>query len=317
MDDLHRIPRFEDSLGYLYVENARVDQLDKSIAVHDQEGCTPVPAAALAVLLLGPGTRITHAAIKALADNNCLVAWVGQEGVRMYAHSTGGTRSSRTLLRQAALALDPDQRLCVVRRMYEKRFDTRLDPGLSLKQIRGMEGVRVREAYASASADSGVAWQGRSYRRGNWAAADPVNRALSSGNACLYGLAHAAILSAGYSPAIGFIHTGKQLSFVYDVADFYKAELIIPTAFEVAGTVLTDIERAMRLACRDRFAHSRLLGRIIDDIQDALAVEGKPVRIDERFDEDGAAPGALWDPESSAGPGEGLEGGMNYGSADS
>jgi CRISPR-associated protein Cas1 len=317
MDDLHRLPRFEDSLGYLYVENARIDQLDQSIAVHDQDGLTPVPAAALAVLMLGPGTRITHAAVKALADNNCLAAWVGQEGVRMYAHSTGGTRSASLLLRQAALALDPDQRLAVVRRMYEKRFGGRLDPGLTLQQIRGKEGVRVREAYAKASLATNVPWQGRFYQRGNWSAADPVNRALSAGNACLYGLTHAAILSAGYSPAIGFIHTGKQLSFVYDVADFYKVELIVPAAFEVASTVLTDVERNMRIACRDRFGQSRLLGRIITDIQEVLNVEGRPVRIDESFDEDGAAPGALWDPDAGGQEGEGLEGGRNYGDPDS
>ena len=157
-------------------------------------------------------------------------------------------------------------------RMYRKRFPGVLDPNLTLQQIRGKEGVRVREAYAEASKAAGVPWEGRRYKRGDWAAADPVNRALSAGNACLYGLVQAAILSAGYSAALGFIHTGKQLSFVYDIADLYKADLIIPTAFETAAWQSASVERQMRVACRRKFQEVRLMQRIIPDIADVLDV---------------------------------------------
>lgn len=212
MDDLRQLPRFDDSLSYVYVEHARIEQNEKAVAIIDPGGKTPVPAAALAVLMLGPGTSITHAAVKALADNNCTIAWVGEDCLRFYAAGMGGTRRTVALTRQARLVSHPPSRLKVVRRMYLKRFPNPLDPNLTLEQIRGMEGIRVREAYATASRATGVPWSGRNYKRGDWAAADPVNRALSAGNACLYGVVQAAILSAGYSPALGFIHTGKQYS---------------------------------------------------------------------------------------------------------
>src|SRR5579872_310577 len=231
MKDLHLLPKVRDSWSYLYVEHCRVDQEAKAIALHDERGTTAVPCASLTLLMLGPGTSVTHAAIRVLAESGCLVAWTGEEGVRTYAQGMGETRSARNLLWQAYLCMNRQRRLEVVRRMYAKRFAEELAPHLTLEQIRGREGVRVREAYARASRESGVEWQGRSYHRNEWKSTDAVNRALSTANSCLYGVCHAAIISAGYSPALGFIHTGKMLSFVYDVADLYKADVTIPLAF--------------------------------------------------------------------------------------
>ncbi|MBA3516458.1 MAG: type I-E CRISPR-associated endonuclease Cas1 [Rhizobiales bacterium] len=308
MQDLHLLPKVRDSLSYLYIEHARIDQEAKAIAIHDARGKVPVPCAALSTLLLGPGTTITHAAIRALADNGCLVIWTGQEGVRFYAQGMGETRSARNLLRQARLWASPARRLRVVRRLYEIRFPEGLEAELTIRQIRGKEGIRVREAYARASRDTGVPWSGRSYNRGRWADADPVNRALSSANSCLYGICHAAIVSAGFSPALGFIHTGKQLSFVYDVADLYKADLAIPTAFAAAATGTTDLERRVRLLCRDTFHQGRLLERIIPDLERALAAGG-PVdeTTDGDFDADQALPSGLWEPG-----GREVAGGVNW-----
>lgn len=317
MDDLRQLPRFEDSLGYLYIEHARIEQHDKAIAVHDAAGLTPVPAASLALLMLGPGTAITHAAVKALADNNCTIAWVGEEGLRFYAAGVGGTRGSANLLRQARLVSHPRLRLTVVMRMYRKRFPGGLDASRTLQQIRGMEGIRVREAYAAASKVTGVPWTGRNYKRGDWAAADPVNRALSTGNACLYGLVQAALLSAGYSPALGFIHTGKQLSFVYDIADLYKADLVIPTAFEVAVWQSASVERQMRVACRKKFQEARLMQRILPDIAELLDVSAVAESHDDpAWDGESASPGALWDPDPSDQSEDRTEGGVNYGPDD-
>ena len=298
LDDLHQLPKFRDALSFLYVEHARVDQEDKSIALHDERGVTPIPAAGLSVLMLGPGTTVTHAAMRALADNNCLVIWSGEHSVRLYACGLGGTRSSAALLHQARLVSDEARRLEVVNRMYRMRFGEPLAEGLTLQQLRGMEGIRVREAYAQASRDTGVSWSGRSYDRKDWRATDPANRALSAANSCLYGVCHAAILSVGYSPALGFIHTGKQLSFVYDIADLYKIELPVPLAFEVAALGLADPEREVRLRCRDAFHQSRLVQRIVPDIRRALGEEG----VEESFlpDADPALPTELWDPEGES-----------------
>jgi len=300
LDDLHRLPKFRDALSYLYLEHGRIDSHEKAIAFHDAQGMVPIPAASLSLLMLGPGTSITHAAMVALADNNVLAVWVGEEGVRCYAHGMGGTRSSAALLRQAALASDENSRLQVVLRMYRMRFAEDLPRTLTVEQLRGMEGRRVRDAYAASSALTGVPWSGRFYERNDWQAADPVNRALSAANSCLYGLCHAAIISAGYSPAIGFIHTGKQLSFVYDIADLYKTEISIPLAFEMASKGGPQLERNTRLRCRDLFRERRLLARVVPDIRKAL---GDQEPEDFAPDQDPALPTPLWDP-STLPPGE-------------
>ncbi|MGH9944483.1 MAG: type I-E CRISPR-associated endonuclease Cas1e [Pyrinomonadaceae bacterium] len=306
LKDLHVLPKVRDSLSYLYVEHCKVEQEDKAIALHDANGRTPVPCAGLTTLMIGPGTTITHAAVRALAENGCLVLWTGEMGVRFYAQGMGETRAARNLLRQARLSTNATARLQVVRQMYEMRFPEPLDPALTLQQIRGCEGIRVRESYARASRETGVKWAGRSYRRDSWAAADPVNRALSAANSCLYGVCHAAIVSAGYSPALGFIHTGKMLSFVYDVADLYKAEMTIPLSFRAAKEGDEDIEGRVRRACRDAFHAGRLLQRVVPDIERALGVP-LPAGEDEMFDAEDALPGGLWDPEKGA-----AEGGVNW-----
>ena len=312
MIDLHQLPTLADRLSYLYLEHGWIEQSDKAVAFHTKETEMHIPAAALALLMLGPGTSITHAAVRQLADNNCLVAWCGEEGVRFYAYEVGGTRKSRGLLQQAWLVSHPDQRLGVVLRMYEKRFGKTLEPELSLEQIRGMEGRRVRQAYYEASRQWNVPWRGREYKREAWGGADPVNRALSAANSCLYGLCHAAIVSAGYSPALGFIHTGRQLSFVYDIADLYKVQYTIPAAFAVAAEAPGELERRVRQRLRDSFRVNRLLERVIPDIQQILAVPEEAVGEGTDAadpDEDAAAPGGLWGPSGS------VAGGTAYGSA--
>jgi CRISP-associated protein Cas1 len=299
MKDLHILPKVRDSWSYLYVEHCRIDQEEKAIAIQDAQGTVPVPCASLTLLMVGPGTTVTHAAIRALADNGCMVMWTGEEGVRFYALGMGETRSAGNLLKQARLCSDPELRLQVVRRMYQMRFQETLEDSLTLQQIRGKEGIRVREAYARASRESGVEWAGRSYRSTSWGSADPINRALSCANSCLYGICHAAIVSAGYSSALGFIHTGKMLSFVYDVADLYKVEMTVPLAFQVVVAGTKDLEMRVRRECRDLFHARKLLQRIVPDIDEALKVEcdlGVFGELD--FDSDEALPGGLWDPDT-------------------
>lgn len=302
--NLNELPKFRDGLSYLYVEHAVVEQEAKAIALYQQEGVVMVPVAALSTLLLGPGTRVTHAAIKALAEGGCSVLWVGEDMGRFYASGAGETRSSTHLLRQAEAWADPVTHLEVVVRLYRYRFPEPLSKGLTLQQIRGMEGVRVRDTYAYWSRETGVPWRGRNYQRGSWGAADPVNRALSSGAAFLYGLCHAAIVSAGYSPALGFIHTGKQLSFVYDIADLYKAELLIPTAFQTVAEADTQIESRLRQTLRERTKEVRLLERAVNDLHRLFTSDGE---AGSEYAADGARPGALWDPKGN------VEGGVAYG----
>ncbi|HPS00669.1 MAG TPA: type I-E CRISPR-associated endonuclease Cas1e [Candidatus Sumerlaeota bacterium] len=291
------LPRFSDKLSYLYVEHAVVDQEEHAIALYRQDGISLMPVAALGVLLLGPGTKVTHQAVHSLSENGCLVLWIGEHGVRYYAQGMGLARSARNLQRQASLASHPVTRLKVVVRMYCKRFKEPMDPGMTLQQLRGREGIRVREAYAHASAEYGVPWNGRSYKRDSWENADPVNRALSCANSCLYGLVHAAILCGGYSPGLGFIHCGKQLSFVYDIADLYKEHLTIPAAFRIAAESPLDIETRIRRTLRDVFRGEKLMERILPDIASVLGMGRNEQEQElEEYGEDAALPAEWWAP---------------------
>lgn len=190
--------------------------------------------------------------------------------------------------------------MAVVRRMYALRFPNMDTSRYSLQQIRGMEGIRVRKAYELAAKTSGVKWSKRSYKKEDWESADPINRALSQANAMLYGVCHAAIVSLGYSTGLGFVHTGKQLSFVYDIADLCKVNITIPAAFEAVRSG-GDLERETRLACRKYFAAEDLLAKIAEDIAWVLRVSEPEDKVN------GEVTGDLWDEGSI------VQGGKNYG----
>lgn len=298
MQDLHELPKLRDSLSYLYVEHAILDKKQQAIEYIRKDGRTLIPTANLSVLMLGPGTSITHAAINILARSGCSILWLGEDATRFYAQGSGETRKAGGLLHQAALVSNPDKRLQVVTNMYRYRFDYDLPPDLTLPQIRGKEGVRVRQLYAQASKEYGVEWHGRKYNRGSWGSTDPINRALSAANALLNGICHAAIVSGGYSPGLGFIHTGKQLSFVYDVADLYKAELTIPVAFATVAESNEKIESRVRSACRQTFKEAKLLKRILPDIDSLLDIpltETQAIEPNGDIDADPALPTRYWD----------------------
>lgn len=288
-DNLQELPRLRDSLSYIYIEHAIIDRAQNAIEFIQTEGRTLVPVASLSVILLGPGTSISHAAIKCLVENGCSIVWVGEDSIRCYAQGLGETRKAYHLLRQAEMVCDPAKRNLVVRKMYQMRFEEILTEGLSLNQIRGLEGVRVREAYAQASRFYGVPWHGRQYNRFDWDKGDTINRALSAANALLNGICHAAIVSGGYSPALGFVHTGRMLSFIYDIADLYKTELTIPVAFEVVAKQKANFESHVRERCREVFLERKLLKRLLPDIDALLEI---PDDIERSFQVD--PPSELW-----------------------
>ena len=228
---------------------------------------------ALACLMLEPGTTITHAAVKACADEDCLLLWTGEGGTRMYSAGTPGGARSDKLLTQVAIAGDPRRRLLVVREMFRRRFGGEVPDKRSVDQLRGIEGARVREQYAELARARGLRWDGRRYDPKAWAKGSDINRAISAANACLYALTECAVLVAGYSPAVGFLHSGKPLSFVYDIADLFKFEVSVPVAFEVAAEPASlDVERDVRRLLRTSFRESKLMERIVPTIEEVLDV---------------------------------------------
>ncbi len=263
----------KERISVVFVEYGEIDMLDGAFVVVDAKGIrTHIPVGAVACIMLEPGTRVSHRAVALAARVGTLLVWVGEAGVRLYsAGQPGGARSDR-LLYQAKLALDESLRLKVVRKMYAVRFGEEPPERRSVEQLRGIEGARVRRSYQLLAHQFGVKWAGRDYNPENWDTSDLPNRCLSAATSCLYGVTEAAVLAAGYAPAVGFIHTGKPLSFVYDVADVYKFETVVPVAFKVAASNPSgNPERAVRLACRDIFRQTRLLDRIIPDIEMLLA----------------------------------------------
>lgn len=262
----------KDRISMVFVQYGQVDVLDGAFVLIDKAGVrTHIPVGSVACIMLEPGTRVSHAAIRLAAQVGTLLVWVGESGVRLYASGQpGGARADR-LLYQAKLALDDELRLKVVRKMYELRFGEPAPARRSVEQLRGIEGARVRATYKLLAQQHHVNWQARNYDRQQWDAADVPNRCLSAATSCLYGISEAAVLAAGYAPAVGFIHTGKPLSFVYDVADLFKFETVVPLAFRIAAKAPPEPERAVRLACRDLFRSSKLLERIIPTIEEVLA----------------------------------------------
>ncbi len=277
----------KDRVSVLFVDKGQLDVLDGSFVLVDKTGVrTHIPVGRVTCLMLEPGTRVSHAAATLASRVGCLLIWVGEAGVRLYsAGQPGGARADR-LLYQAKLALDDAARLKVVRKMYELRFKEKPPERRSVEQLRGIEGARVRKTYEMLARQYKVTWKNRNYDHSEWGSGDVANRCLSSATACLYGISEAAILAAGYAPAVGFIHTGKPQSFVYDVADIFKFDTVVPIAFKIAAKKPRNPERDVRLACRDAFRQTKILQRIIPTIEEVLAAGevSKPEKHDEAVD---------------------------------
>ena len=267
----------KDRTSLVFIEKGQLDVIDGAFVVVDATGIrTQIPVGSVACIMLEPGTRISHAAVGLAAKVGTLLIWVGEAGVRLYASGQpGGARSDR-LLYQAKLALDEQGRLKVVRKMYELRFGEPAPERRSVDQLKGVEGARVRKMYQLLAKQYGVTWTRRDYDPESWEASDLPNRCMSVATHCLYGICEAAILAAGYAPAIGFIHTGKPLSFVYDIADIFKFDTVVPIAFKIAAQnpEAREAERKVRLACRDSFRQTKILKRIIPIIEQILAAGG-------------------------------------------
>ncbi len=281
--ELADLNRVQDRLSFIYLERCVIHRDSNAITTTDDKGIIHIPAATVGVLLLGPGTSITQQAMMLLADNGATVVWVGEHGVRYYAHGRPLARSSRLLVAQATAVTHRDRRLQVAREMYRMRFPGEDTTALTMQQLRGKEGARVRRSYREHAKRTGVNWSNREYNPDDFTSSDPVNQALSAAHACLYGVVHAVIVAVGASPGLGFVHTGHDRSFVYDIADLYKAEYTIPVAFDVAASGSTDIGSDTRRAVRDRIHDGALLDRCVRDIRSLLLSPGPTGPIDEEW----------------------------------
>lgn len=270
--DRLQLTRLEDRLSFLYVERAVVNREGNALTIQDARGTAHVPATQLSVLMLGPGTKITYAAMALLGDAGCSTVWVGEKGVRYYAHGRPPAKTSRLAEAHARIWSNQRSRLRCARRMYAMRFPGEDVSSLTMAQLRGREGARMKRIYASEAKRTGVHWSRRTYDPQDFDSGDPINRALTEGAAALYGVSHAVIVGLGLIPSLGIVHTGTDRSFVFDVADLYKAEISIPAAFEAVAAIPTGDDLNVRKIVRDKIVTERLLQRMVHDLQDLMEV---------------------------------------------
>lgn len=305
--EVGQLVRAQDRLSFIYLERCTVHRDGNAITATDERGVVHIPAATIGALLLGPGTRVTHQAMLLMAESGSTSVWVGERGVRYYAHGRTLTNSSRLLEAQASAVSNQSSRLRVARAMYAMRFAGEDVSGLTMQQLRGREGARVRRIYRSEADRTGVEWSRRDYDREDFASGDAVNQALSAATTCLYGVTHAVIVALGCAPGLGFVHTGHARSFVFDVADLYKAELAVPVAFDIAARAeeLEDLPAETRREMRDRLHDGKLLTRCVRDIHRLLLdTDDAPEELDDSGEWDVVH---LWD-----GQGRRVAGGRDY-----
>jgi CRISPR-associated protein Cas1 len=262
------LPRVKDKYPYLYLERGRLEIDDSSVKWIDSEGqVIRLPIATINTVLLGPGTSITHEAVKVMSAANCTVCWVGEDSLLFYAVGTTPTADTRNMRDQMLAASDKKKQTEVARRMFARRFPRADLAGKSIKEMMGMEGYRVRELYEEKAKEYGVGWKGRSYVPGKFEMGDMTNKILTATNTALYGILTSAVYALGYSPHIGFIHSGSPLPFVYDMADIYKTDFCIDLAFSLTSE-LAGVYNRHRVSeeFRKRIIDKKLLEQIPLDI---------------------------------------------------
>lgn len=270
--ELSELGRERDRVTFLYLEHAKLNRQDSAILVSDSRGMVFVPAAVVSVLLLGPGVDVTHRAMELIGASGMGCVWTGEQGVRQYAYGRPLNHSSSLLVAQARLVSNSKTRIEVARKMYQMRFGDVDVSKLSMQELRGKEGARVRRVYRDQAEKTKVAWSRREYNPDDFDSGTPINKALTAAHQALYGLSYSVISALGASAGLGFVHTGHDLSFVYDFADLYKAEYSIPIAFKTTAKFGTDkdIASKTRLAMRDTFKESKLLVRMVADLKSLL-----------------------------------------------
>lgn len=276
MPNYSEIPNVVSQISFLYVEHAYIHVKDSSILVIKGETKTPIPSYSLACLILGPGTNITHAAISALQGSGCVICWEGEQQRTFYAYGMEESRKSKNFLKQVDFYSNQALHMQVVNKMYQKRFPSLDLSRKSLSQLRGMEGTRVKEQYKEISTKYNVEWNSRKYGLDAWNELDFPNQALTVGNKLLYNICHAVILALGYSPTIGFIHTGTMRSFVYDIADLYKLEFVIEPVFKSVAEGTNTFEE-VRTIIRKEVYSKKLIQQIVNDLSELFEEDSIPL----------------------------------------
>ena len=264
--DRSYFPQVKDRYPLLYLERGRLEVDDSSVKyICCDRTVVMIPVAEIQCILLGPGTSITHEAVKAVCSCGCSLCFVGEDCLHFYCHGISPTSDTRNLMRQLSLAYNHELSLKIARELFAFRFqDIHLEL-CSLQEMMGIEGNRVKNLYREKALKYNCKWQGRSYIPGQQDKSDLVNKRLTFYNALLYGLCTSTIVSLGFSPYFGFIHKGSPLPMTYDFADLYKSEVTIDLAF--SRNYIKNFERTSEVdAFVEKCCEISLLKRMSSDL---------------------------------------------------
>lgn len=261
------LPRAKDNISFLYLEYCKIEREDCAIIAIQGEEKVLIPIATINTLLIGPGTSVTHGAINIISASGCNIVWCGDHMTRFYSFDAAEIRNSKNLLKQIDFYADETNRLHIIRKMYKKRFEDLDVSTLSLKELRGIEGTKMKETYKFYAKLYKVKWKFRDSKISPFEEQDKINQIITTLNQMLYAICHGVILSLGFSPSIGFIHTGNVESFVFDIADFYKETIIIPLAFKIHSSITSEnLSYMCRSNFRENIIDKKLMTQISKDV---------------------------------------------------
>ena len=282
--DTAKVPH-ADRAGCLYLARGALTARDGTLAFLKGEatpadaldpGDYAIPLQGISIILLGPGSTVSHDALRLLAHARTALAAVGEDGVRLYTAPPMIPDRSGLARLQARVWADDDLRIMTARRLYALRFGEVL-PHADLNVLRGIEGARMKETYALHAQRIGIRWQGRRYDRSNPMAADLPNQALNHAASAVEAAAAIAVCATATIPQLGFIHEDPGQSFVLDVADLYRDSLTIPCAFKAAKRVAErpgeNIERVTRRMTGAALARQAVIPEMIERIK--ALIEGR------------------------------------------
>lgn len=276
--DSAKVPH-ADRAGLLYLARGALTARDGTLAFLQGAGTAAdalgpgdyaIPLQAVSMILLGPGSTVSHDALRLLAHARTALAAVGEDGVRFYTAPPLIPDRSGLARIQARLWADDGMRLMIARRMYAMRLGEVL-PHTNLDVLRGIEGARMKESYRLAAVSAGIDWLGRRYDRADPMSADLPNQALNHAASAVEAAAAIAVAATATIPQLGFIHEDSGQSFVLDIADLYRAEITLPCAFRAAKRVrdrpTENIERVTRRLTGETLARAHVIPTMIERIK--------------------------------------------------
>lgn len=223
----------DERISLLYVEKAKIEQSEYGVQIRQGSKVSEIPITTISCLILGPGTNITHRAVSNCAQAGCSICWMGMDQAVFYAYGNPTTNKSKNILKQMHYHESKVLHTEIIHKMYNWRYPNEKIKSMSLEELKGFEGKKMKEIYSEYAQKYNIDWNFRNAKLNEFDELDLPNKYLNSINHTLYAITQAIIQIMGYSPAIGFIHTGHMQAFTFDISDLFKEEITIPLAFKL------------------------------------------------------------------------------------